>query len=108
MSQNPPIAVITEHPAPSTDAEMKALWEHNEQLQREHDTAPHPDEFHERYIAEIESTDVWTAFRIYLYGFGGYVHLRNNYGGYGLRVSTMESELETLAELFVELHDSEY
>lgn len=96
----PPIAVITEYPLPTSPDRVEDLWEANEQLNRQYDEPPHPDTLIENHTNTLHENDYWEAFEINLYGFGMAVYLWNSLGGYGLAISTLEDTPTALADIF--------
>lgn len=105
--QHHPIDLLGNWPLPTTESEATALWEGHDQLQREYDEPPHPDELNDRYVHTVVKTDCWGAFEVTLFGYGARRYFWNRFGGYGFYVDTTESELEELVDLFEVLLEEE-
>lgn len=95
-----PVTLITEWPLPTTVDEAEALWSDNDQLQRNYDDPPHPDELADTYVHSVTETDTWTIFHIALYGYGCDLYFWNSNGSYGFRISTLEPDVEEITTAF--------
>jgi hypothetical protein len=102
-----PFTVITDHPLPTSETATEELWNANPQLSHQFDKPPHPDILHEKYVVTVAEAHPWELFRITLYGYGQTLYVWNSLGGYGLKLSTLETDLEALTELVDALSDAQ-
>lgn len=99
-AEHHPVALLTDHPLPLSEAGAEQLWESNEHLQEEYETPPHPDTLHEQFLTTIASTDEWDMFTISLYGFSYRIYIWNHLAGFGFSIDTFEDDHKQIKQLF--------